>query len=29
MLLEGEASMVRWPLIGLDITHFFDLVGSS
>jgi hypothetical protein len=29
MLLEGEASMVRWPLIGLDLTHFSDLVGSS
>jgi hypothetical protein len=29
MLLEGEASMVRWPPYGLDITHFHDLVGSS
>jgi hypothetical protein len=29
MLLEGEASMVMWPLIGLDITRFSDLVGSS
>jgi hypothetical protein len=29
MLLEGEASMVRWPPIGLDITLFPDLVGSS
>jgi hypothetical protein len=29
MLLEGEASMVRWPLNGLDITCFHDLVGSS
>jgi hypothetical protein len=29
MLLEGEASMVRWPPNGLDLTHFSDLVGSS
>jgi hypothetical protein len=29
MLLEGEASMVRWPPNGLDLTHFHDLVGSS
>jgi hypothetical protein len=29
MLLEGEASMDRWPLIGLDITRFLDLVVSS
>jgi hypothetical protein len=29
MLLEGEASMVRWPPIGLDLTRFSDLVGSS
>jgi hypothetical protein len=29
MLLEGEASMVRWPLNGLDLTHFHDLVGTS
>jgi hypothetical protein len=29
MLLEGEDSMVRWPPIGLDLTLFFDLVGSS
>jgi hypothetical protein len=26
MLLEGEASMVRWPLNGLDLTLFHDLV---
>jgi hypothetical protein len=29
MLLEGEASMVRWLLNGLDLTRFHDLVGSS
>jgi hypothetical protein len=29
MLLEREASMVRWPMNGLDLTHFYDLVGSS
>jgi hypothetical protein len=29
MLLEGEASLVRWPSIVLDITCFSDLVGSS
>jgi hypothetical protein len=29
MLLEGEAYMVRWPLNGLDLSHFHDLVGSS
>jgi hypothetical protein len=29
MLLEGEVSMVRWPPIGLDLTRFSDLVGSS
>jgi hypothetical protein len=29
MLLEGEASMVRWPSNGLDLTCFHDLVGSS
>jgi hypothetical protein len=29
MLLEGEASMVRWPPNGLDLTRFHDLVGSS
>ena len=29
MLLEGETSMVRWHLNGLDLTHFHDLVGSS
>jgi hypothetical protein len=29
MLLEGESSMVRWPLNGLDLTLFHDLVGSS
>jgi hypothetical protein len=29
MLLEGEASMMRWPLSGLDLTRFHDLVGSS
>jgi hypothetical protein len=28
-LLEGEASMVRWHLNGLDLTRFHDLVGSS
>jgi hypothetical protein len=25
MLLEGESSMVRWPLNGLDLTHFHYL----
>jgi hypothetical protein len=29
MVLEGEASMVRWPPNGLDLTRFHDLVGSS
>jgi hypothetical protein len=29
MLLEEEASMVRWPLNGLNLTRFHDLVGSS
>jgi hypothetical protein len=29
MLLEGEASMVRWLTNGLDLTRFHDLVGSS
>jgi hypothetical protein len=29
MLLEGENSMVRWHLNGLDLTRFHDLVGSS
>jgi hypothetical protein len=29
MLLEGEASMVRWPSNHLDLTRFHDLVGSS
>jgi hypothetical protein len=29
MLIEGEASIVRWPLIGLDLARFSDLVGSS
>jgi hypothetical protein len=29
MILEGEASMVRLPSIGLDDTLFSDLVGSS
>jgi hypothetical protein len=29
MLLEGETSMVRWHLNGLDLTCFHDLVGSS
>jgi hypothetical protein len=29
MLLEGEAYMVRWPPINLDLTHFSNLVGSS
>jgi hypothetical protein len=29
MLLEEEYSMVRWPLNGLDINRFHDLVGSS
>jgi hypothetical protein len=28
-LLEGETSMVRWHLNGLDVTNFHDLVGSS
>jgi hypothetical protein len=28
-LLEGETSMVRWHLNGLDLTRFHDLVGSS
>jgi hypothetical protein len=28
-LLEGEASMVRWHLNGLDLTRFHDLAGSS
>jgi hypothetical protein len=27
-LLEGETSMVRWHLNGLDLTRFQDLVGS-
>jgi hypothetical protein len=29
MILDGEASMMRWTLNGLDLTHFHDLVGSS
>jgi hypothetical protein len=29
MLLEGESSMMRWLLNGLDLTRFHDLVGSS
>jgi hypothetical protein len=29
MLIEGEDSMVRWHLNGLDLTRFHDLVGSS
>jgi hypothetical protein len=29
MLLEGEDFVARWPPIGLDLTHFYDLVGSS
>jgi hypothetical protein len=28
-LLEGEDSMVRCHLNGLDLTRFHDLVGSS
>jgi hypothetical protein len=28
-LLEGETSMVRWNLNGLDLNRFHDLVGSS
>jgi len=29
MLLEGEASMVRWHPNVLDLNRFHDLVGSS
>jgi hypothetical protein len=29
MLLEGEASIVRWIPNGLDLNRFHDLVGSS
>jgi hypothetical protein len=28
MLLEGEDSMVRWPLNSLNLTRIHDLVGS-
>jgi hypothetical protein len=29
MLLEGEDYIVRWPLNGLDLNFFHDLMGSS